>query len=147
MYIQKIVKSPHFIVSKKQVRYFFVAIIAFYIVKGSPLSVIASYYLFSAHTFQLSIIFFLVMPLLILSLPTEFYRQYIWNYRTQLILKIFAYPWLTLIAFNGLLSVYFIPTVFNFINDSFILTTLAQTILIFNAFFMWWVIINPIPEL
>lgn len=146
-YVQKIVKSPFFVVSTKQVRYFFIALVSFYIVQGSPLSVIASHYLFSAHTFQLSITYFLVIPLLILSIPNELYRQYAWNYRTKIVLKVFAYPWLTLIAFNGLLSIYFIPAVFNFINSHFITAVIAQLILFINAFFMWWVIINPIPEL
>lgn len=146
-YVKKVVKSPLYVVSNKQIRYFFIAIISFYIVQGSPLSVVASHYLFSAHTFQLSINYFLVVPLLILSLPIDFYRRYVWNYRAKFIIKVFAYPWLTLIAFNGLLSIYFIPAVFNFINSNIIIATIAQTILMINAFFMWWVVINPIPEL
>lgn len=145
-YVQNIVKSPLYNVSKKQVRYFFIAMITFYIVQGSPLAIIGDNYLFSAHTFQLSISYFLVVPLIILSFPVEFYRRHIWNYRAKFIIKVFAHPWLTLIAFNGLLSVYFIPAVFNFIHSNIIISIIAQVILMINAFFMWIVVINPIPE-
>ena len=146
-YIRKVVRSPLYVVTNKQLRYFFAAVISFYIVQGSPLSVVASHYLFSAHVFQLAISCFLVAPLLILSFPVDFYRRYAWHYRAKLAIKLFAYPWLTLVAFNGLLTLYFIPAVFNFLQANVILYIFAQIILMFNAFLMWWVIINPIPEL
>src|SRR5699024_2896558 len=38
-------------------------------------------------------------------------------------------------------------TVFNLIHGNILLTLLAQLILFVNAFFMWWVIIYPLPEL
>src|SRR5699024_4907673 len=61
--------------------------------------------------------------------------------------KIFSHPWLTLIGFIGLISIYFIPSVFNAIHGSWLLTAIAELILAINAFFMWWVIIHPLSEL
>src|SRR5699024_12610114 len=55
--------------------------------------------------------------------------------------------WISLITFNGLISIYYIPTVFNVVHNNILLSGLAQLILFINAFFMWWVIINPISEI
>ena len=117
------------------------------ILKATPLDVIGQDYLFSMHTLQLSLIYFVVVPLLLLSLPVNFLRQQIWNHHARFILKILSHPWLTLITFNGLISIYYIPVVFNFIHGHWALSFIAQIILGINAFFMWWVIINPIPEM
>src|SRR5699024_12047367 len=90
---------------------------------------------------------FLVVPFLLLSLPKNFLRQSLWHHQAKFILKILAHPWISLITFNGLISIYYIPTVFNVVHNNILLSGLAQLILFINAFFMWWVIINPIPEL
>jgi len=111
------------------------------------LDLIATHYLFSAHVLQLSLIYFVAIPLLILSFPVNFLRKYIWNHRTKFVLKILAHPWLTLITFNGLLSIYLIPAIFNFIHMNMALSFIAQCILIINAILMWWVIIHPVPEI
>lgn len=146
-YIKKVVHSHLYDVTKKQKTYFFTAIILLALVQSSPIAVIANDYLFSAHVFQLSIFYFVVIPLFILSLPVNFLRKYVWHYRTKRTLKLFAHPWLNLIVFNGLLTIYFIPSVFNVVHWNVFLSLLTQIILTINAFLMWWVIINPVPEL
>src|SRR5699024_9313442 len=52
-----------------------------------------------------------------------------------------------LITFNGLISIYYIPTVFNVVHNNILLSGLAQLIHFINAFFIWWVIINPITDI
>src|SRR5690625_4350362 len=129
-----------------QIKYFISAIILFYLVKGSPIAIVAKHYLFSAHVLQLSVIFFMIIPLFILSLPTNFIRKYFWNHRTKLFVNILGRPWLNAILFNGFLTVYFIPSVFNMIKENIFLMFISQVVLMILAFFMWWVIISPLPE-
>ncbi|MBO1002431.1 cytochrome c oxidase assembly protein [Pseudogracilibacillus auburnensis] len=147
LYRKKVVQSPLYSVTKNQTYYFMIAIILLLLLKATPFDVIATQYLFSAHTLQLSLTYFVVIPLLILSFPTNFWRQYIWNHRTKFALNILAHPWLTLITFNGLLTLYFIPAVFNVVHMNFFLSFIVQIILFINAIFMWWVMINPVPEI
>jgi len=146
-YNKKVLRSPVFQVSSRQKVYFYIAISLFSILKVTPIDVIATHYLFSAHVLQTSILLFIITPLLIISLPMEFFRKYAWNHRTKLFITILAHPWLTLVLFNGLLSVFLIPVVFNIIHSSAILSFIANLILFIHAFFMWWVIIQPLPEL
>lgn len=146
-YIKHIVRSPLYPVTKNQQYYFFTGMALVFLLKATPFDVIGTHYLFSAHVFQLSVIFFIVVPLIILSLPVNFLRKYIWHHRTKFALNILAHPWLTLITFNGFITIYLIPAVFNFIHSNVILSILAQAFLLFNAIFMWWVIIHPVPEI
>jgi len=126
---------------------FYTAMSLILLVKATPLDILGSHYLFSAHVLQGSVIYFVIVPLLILSFPVSFYRKYLWNHRIKFLLAIFSHPWLTLITFNGLLTIYYVPFVFNFIHPSFILMSIAQIALAFAAFFTWWVILQPLPEL
>lgn len=146
-YHKKLVLSPIYQVSASQQFYFYTAIILFLVVKATPLDVIANYYLFSAHVLQIALTYFIAIPLFILSFPVNFLRQYIWNHRTKFTLNILAHPWLTLITFNGLLTVYLIPAVFNIVHTNIILSIITQAILFISAVFMWWVIIDPVPEI
>lgn len=147
LYRKYIVTSSLYAVSRNQVTYFYMAVTLFALLKATPLDLIGTHYLFSAHTLQLSLIYFVVVPLLLLSLPVNFLRQYIWHHQTRFALNLLAHPWLTLVAFNGLIAIYYIPTVFNLVHGSALLSFLMQAVLFVNAFFMWWVIIHPIPEM
>lgn len=126
---------------------FYTAVSLLALVKATPLDVLGSHYLFSAHVLQGSVIYFVIIPLFILSFPVTFYRQYLWNHRIKFLLTILAHPWLTLFTFNGLLTLYYIPFIFNVIQTSPLLMGIAQIILAAAAFFTWWVIIQPLPEL
>lgn len=147
LYYRKIVRSPIFPPTKSQVSYFVSALILFYLVKGTPIAIVADYYLLGAHVLQISVILFIVTPLMVLSFPREFLRQLFWNHRLKFILKWLSHPWVTAIFFNGLLTIYLIPVVFNFLKEHTILFYLAQLILLFHAFLMWWTIITPLPEI
>src|SRR5699024_7171965 len=147
LYMKKVVNSTLYTATTNQQYYFFIGMALIFILKATPLDVIATHYLFSAHVLQLSITFFVIVPLFILSLPVDFLRQHIWHHRTKFVLNILAHPWLTLITFNGFLTIYLIPAVFNVIHANVVLSILAQTFLLLNAIFMWLVIINPVPEI
>jgi len=146
-YVKKLIQSPLHTVSAAQKFYFFTAIAVLLLLKATPIDVIAIDYLFSVHVLQLSLIYFIVIPLLILSLPITFIRKHVWHHRMRFTFNVLAYPWLTLVAFNGLLSIYLIPSVFNTLHASSVASFLAQVILFINAVFMWWVIIQPLPEI
>jgi len=147
LYTVKVIRSPLYKVSSNQILYFFIAMATFFFIKASPLDVIGKYYLFSAHTLQMSLAYFLALPLLILSIPTVILRQYVWHHQTKLIVKMLSHPWMSLITFNGFLSIYFIPSVFKAVQTSLIATVIVQIILFISAIFMWFVIINPLPEI
>ena len=139
------IHSYKYEVTKSQIQYFMFGWILLYIVKGTPYAIISNDYLFSAHVFQLSAIFFIVTPLLVLSLPSVFMHHYFWNYKMKFLITVFGHPWLTAIAFNGLFTAYLSPPIFNMLKENIVFMALAQIILMINALLMWWVIISPVP--
>src|SRR5690625_8001799 len=97
--------------TKNQINYFISAVILLYVVKGSPLATIADHYLFSAHMLQLSVIFFAIIPLFILSLPRNFIRKYFCHHRMKFFIYFFVRPWLTALLFKRLFTVLFIRVI------------------------------------
>lgn len=147
LYEKYIARPSVYGIKPSQRIFFYLGVSVTLFFKATPLHIIGTDYLFSMYMMEISAIFFITVPLLLLSIPVTFLRQVIWNHQARILLKIFSHPWLTLVGFNGLISIYFIPSVFNVIHGSWLLTALAEIILAMNAFFMWWVIIHPLSEL
>ncbi|MDQ0213988.1 putative membrane protein [Oikeobacillus pervagus] len=134
-------------VSKKQMNYFYISLILFYIMNGSPFNVMADQYLFSAHVLGLSILLFVIPPFFILSLPMTRIRQYFWNHQKKELMNFLLHPWFTGITFNVALTLYLTPRVFNVIHESPFFSFLYQLLLFAAALFVWWTIIVQVPGL
>lgn len=147
VYMKKVYRSQLYDVTNNQLFYFFTAMTLILLLKGTPIDVTAKYYLFSAHILQLSFINFIAIPLVILSIPPGILRQLVWGHRTKFVLKILAHPWISLISFNGLLTIYLIPAVYNVAKQYVVIDVLFQLAILVTAIFMWWVIIQPLPEM
>lgn len=146
-YFKSVVRYYRSKMTSSQINYFITSVILLYIVTGSPLAAMGKHYLFSIHMLQHSILYFVIIPLFILSLPRAYIRKYFWNHRMQLIIQLLGKPWVTAASFNGLLTLFFVPTVFNFLKNYPVLLGVAQLILVINAFLIWWVILSPLPEI
>lgn len=147
LYNKHIINSPEYEVGSSQVKYFYTGVILLYLLHGSPFSIIADHYLFSALMLQMSLTYFVIVPLLIIGLPFKWFKKYAWNHKLRLSIKVAGHPWLTLIIFSALFSVYFIPSVFNVIHASMVLSLIVKVFMFIYAFFMWWAIINPVRRL
>ncbi|MFD1706371.1 cytochrome c oxidase assembly protein [Siminovitchia sediminis] len=146
-YAKKVIHSPNYTVTNKQKLYFYLAAISLWMIKGSPVKLAADHYLFSAHVIELMTVLFIVMPLFLLSMPVTWTRQIFWNHRLKLAIKLFGYPWLAAVLFNGALTAYFLPELFNVIQQNLILSVISQLFLLVTGFLMWWTIIMPVPEI
>lgn len=145
LYQRYFIKSHYYTVTKLQINSFVIAVLFVFITRGSPLTVIAERYLFSALVFNMAVLLFIVVPLVIISLPTDFIRKYFWHHRLRYMMKLFSYPWLAALVFNGALTIYFVPSLFNIIQQSVVLNVICHVILIFTAILMWWTIMAPLP--
>ncbi|PEN35952.1 cytochrome c oxidase assembly factor CtaG [Bacillus toyonensis] len=132
-------------VSKKQIFYFTSGIVLLYFVKGGPIDLIG-HIIFSAHMFEMAVMYIAVPPLLLLGIPVWLYR-YITSFKlVQIVLEIFAKPLIALFVFNGLFSFYHLPVVFDAVKQSQIAHPICLAILFFAAIMMWWPMLNPLPE-
>ncbi|WP_010529748.1 cytochrome c oxidase assembly protein [Lentibacillus jeotgali] len=147
-YGRTVIKSPHYNVTNRHKTYFVTAVILFYLVEGSPFSLAADDYLVSALIFQLSVMAFVVAPLFILSLPREYLKVFFWRHRRSIVARfLFAHPWPLAVIFNGLVTVFLIPSVFNVITGNALLQFLYEVLLVMFALLTWWIIIQPSREI
>lgn len=125
--------------------YFMFAIFVWNFAISSPLDLLA-HELFSMHMFQMSLLFILVPPFLLLGIPDWLIRPVIEINGIRQVFKFFTKPIIILFLFNGLMSLYHVPVIFNAVMESHLLHFLAHLILLLAALCMWWPVVCPVPE-
>lgn len=111
---------------------FISGIIMLYLMIGSPLLSL-SYLSFSFHMIQMSIVFFIVPPLILLGLPTFSLKHKF----LLLLKKCTMKPLLALIIFAILFLFYHVPFVLTIVNKTEIVKNIYLLVLFILAFMMW----------
>lgn len=130
----------------RQKVFFLLAMIIYYSALGSPINLLA-HELFSMHMLQMSILFIVLPPFLLLGIPAWMLRPLLRFKALRAVGSFFTKPLIILFVFNGLLSLYHIPVAFNAIMGSHLYHYIAHFVLLIGAIMMWWPVICPIPEL
>ena len=138
-------KHEGFVLTKRQVFYFLLAMFLLYVVKGSPIDLL-SHIMFSAHMTQMAILYLVIPPLFIISIPEGIWRVILAGKSRQVIFSFFTKPLIALLFFNILFSLYHLPLVFDYIKSSMILHAGYTVLLFVTAVFMWFPLVNQIPE-
>ncbi|WP_051271688.1 cytochrome c oxidase assembly protein [Shimazuella kribbensis] len=125
---------------------FIMGLMFFYFAEGSPLKLL-SHELFSMHMTQMTIMYIVMPPLLLLGIPGWFVRPLLKIKVIQLLMNFFTKPLIILFIFNGLLSIYHVPAVFDMIMGSHLYHNIAHSILLITALLMWWPVICPVEEM
>lgn len=133
------------LITRKQGVYFVVAMITLYAVKGSPVDLFG-HIMFSAHMTQMAILYLIIPPLLIRSIPNA-----LWMYVFQVkwlnkFFRFFTKPIMALLLFNVVFSVYHIPMIFDAVKISPSLHITYTIVLFMLAMFMWWPLWNTYSE-
>jgi putative membrane protein len=132
-------------VSGKTKGLFLLALLIYYFALGSPLALMA-HELFSMHMLQMSLLYFVLPPLLLLGIPAYMWRPLLHLPLLHALGRFFTRPVFTLFFFNGVISLYHIPIVFDTIMRNHPLHYISHAILLFAAFCTWWPIACPVPE-
>ncbi|MEH7343322.1 cytochrome c oxidase assembly protein [Bacillus sp. JJ1532] len=114
------------------------------LIVGSPFAAI-SHLSFSLHMIQMSILFFIIPPLLLLGIPKPVY-QLLW---TVILVRSFLFvkPIVALFIFAILFSMYHLPTILSLISDHPAIHNSYFFLLFILAFRMWWPITSPFKKL
>lgn len=130
---------------RKQISFVF-GMVTFYLGFGGPFYLVA-HILFSAHMIQMALVYLIAPPLIIAGLPAWLLRAFINLKYIKKPFRLFSNPIVALVLFNGMFSIYHIPAVYDFFMTNYVLHITYISILFVAAFFMWWPIICPVPEL
>ncbi len=125
---------------------FYAGLALLYVIKGSPMDLLG-HIMFTAHMGQMAL-YYLVFPILIIKgLPSWMWEKVLYVTVLKPIFKLLLKPLIALLLFNGLFSLYHIPTIFDFTKTSPIAHAVVTTVLLFTAFCVWIPVFAPLKEL
>lgn len=127
---------------KKQPLFFLLSLSLLYLLIGSPLSVI-SHLSFSLHMIQMSILYFIIPPLILLGIPEPMFQQIRKGSITKCISKLFVKPKHGLFLFSTLFLFYHLPFVLNPLSQNPMMQNGYLSLLFIFTFSMWWPIVSP----
>lgn len=133
-------------VSPKKKLSFLFGLFLYYFSFGSPLAML-SHELFSMHMLQMSLLYIVMPPFLLLGLPAWLVRPALGFQWVSRIGRFLTKPIVILFVFNGAISLYHIPQVFDFLMSDMLYHLLSHLVLLALALCMWWPVVCPIPEL
>ncbi|WP_185819747.1 cytochrome c oxidase assembly protein [Salibacterium salarium] len=113
-----------------------------YITTGSPFTAI-SHFAFSLHMLQMSILFFIIPPLLILGIPEPLFQQIGKNPIIKSGSKLFFPPMIALSIFAVLFLMYHTPFVLEILSQSPFLRDGYTFLLFILSLRMWWPLTAP----
>ena len=119
--------STNLKINQRQPLLFFLSLIIFYLMVGSPLSAF-SHLTFSSHMVQMGILFFIFPPFFLLGIPAP-----LWTAGARILLK----PKPALYAFAVLFLLYHIPVVLTFLLKNSFYQNGYLIVLMFLAMGMW----------
>ncbi|UII57278.1 cytochrome c oxidase assembly factor CtaG [Cytobacillus spongiae] len=131
--------------TRKQGILFTSTILLLYAIKGSPLDLMG-HLMFYAHMIQMALLYLVIPPLLIRSIPNWIWRTILSKKWIGKLFRFFTKPLIALILFNGLFSFYHIPLIFDAIKTDMFLHGFYTTFLFAFAIFMWWPLMNLLEE-
>ncbi|RFU60501.1 cytochrome c oxidase assembly factor CtaG [Bacillus sp. V59.32b] len=129
----------------RQSALFITFMVSLYAIKGSPLDLLG-HIMFSAHMIQMALLYLVLPPLLILSIPNWLWRQLFSVKFIDMVFKAFTKPLIGLVIFNGMFSFYHIPLIFDFVKTDMWIHAFYTVVLFFTAIFMWFPLVNQLPE-
>ncbi|MGE8206771.1 cytochrome c oxidase assembly factor CtaG [Heyndrickxia sp. NPDC080065] len=131
--------------TRKQAIYFIISMILLYVVKGSPIDLLA-HIMFTYHMVQMSILLIIIAPLLMLSIPNWLWEAFLKLPVIKNVFGFFTKPVLSVILFNVFFSFYHLPFIFDKIKMSELAHGTYTLALFILAIFMWWPLLNSLPN-
>ncbi len=126
--------------------WFLSGLLLLYFTLGSPMDLLA-HELFSFHMLQMSLLYLVLPPFFLQGIPDWMFRSLFHIPGVKPVVSLFTRPVVALFVFNGLLSIYHVPLIFDQIMANEWLHAGAHLLLGITALFFWWPITTPVEEL
>lgn len=130
---------------KGEAIYFVLAMITIYIIKGSPIDVMA-HIMFTMHMVQMAVLLLLVPIFLIQGIPWWVWKVAIEAPVVKPLFKVLTLPVVAIFVFIGLFSIYHLPSVLDYIKLNETLHGTYTFVLFVSAVLMYWPLIQKLPD-
>ncbi|WP_066395600.1 cytochrome c oxidase assembly factor CtaG [Neobacillus mesonae] len=129
----------------KQAVLFLASVFLLYAIKGSPLDLMG-HLMFYIHGITMVILVLLIPPMFIKAVPPWLWRAFLQIKPVNSVFNLAVKPVVAVLLFNGLFSMYHIPTVFDQIMQNRFYHGGYSILLFAAAVCMWWSLVSPLPE-
>ncbi|MFC9538491.1 cytochrome c oxidase assembly factor CtaG [Lysinibacillus sp. NPDC056959] len=130
---------------KGEAIYFVLAMVTIYIIKGSPIDLMA-HIMFTMHMVQMAILLLLVPIFLIKGIPWWVWKVAIEAPVVRSLFKVLTFPVAAVFVFIGLFSFYHLPAVLDYIKLNETLHGTYTFVLFVSAVLMYWPLIQKMPN-
>ena len=130
---------------KEEAIYFLLAMLTIYIIKGSPLDLMA-HIMFTVHMVQMAILLLLVPIFILKGIPWWLWKVAIEVPVVKPIFKLLTVPVVAVFVFIGLFSFYHLPSVLDYIKLNETLHATYTFVLFLSALLMYWPLIQQLPD-
>lgn len=124
---------------------FFLALTLFYILIGSPFSQL-SHLSFSLHMLQMSLMYFVVPPMVLLGIPYPLLQRVVGFSFFKKISRLLPPPMVSLILFAILFTMYHLPAVLNYTSEHLFWQNSYVFLMFALSFSMWRPLTDPNPK-
>jgi putative membrane protein len=125
---------------------FFTGVLILFLAVASPLHLLAEVYLLSAHMLQLSLMIYVVAPLLIAGTPSWLLAPLLTG-RLLPITRALSRPLIAFVVFQTVFALWHMPTIFRTIVFNDVLHGVGYLAILAAAVLMWWPIMSPLERL
>ncbi|WP_142339239.1 cytochrome c oxidase assembly factor CtaG [Bacillus sp. AFS055030] len=129
----------------KQMVYFVIGILLVYTAQGSPIDLIG-HIIFSAHMIEMALLYLVAPIFLINGIPNWLWSIILKPKFVNSFFSLATKPLIALLIFNVVFSIYHYPLVLDTVKTNNVYHFLFTNVLFFMAVFMWFPVINSIPE-
>lgn len=130
---------------KGEAIYFLLAMVTIYIIKGSPLDLMA-HIMFTVHMVQMAVLLLLVPIFIIKGIPWWLWKVVIEAPVVKTIFRVLTLPVVAVLVFIGLFSFYHLPSVLDYIKLNETLHGTYTFVLFVSAVLMYWPLIQNMPD-
>ncbi|SER94221.1 cytochrome c oxidase assembly factor CtaG [Salipaludibacillus aurantiacus] len=127
-------------VSLRRKIYFHLGLLAVYLGFGGPLYVMG-HIMLSMHMLSMAIVYLVAPPLILLGIPSWFFKFFARFKVIRGVFTIVGFPILGLILFNAIFSFYHLPATFDYLMTNEGYHNIYQNAMLLAAMLMWWHII------
>jgi putative membrane protein len=126
---------------------FYLSLVTFYLVEGSPLHDLAERYLLSAHMLQHLLLSYVVARLMIVGVPAWLWRRLLLNRAVRPLARVVFRPTSAFVIFGLFFALWHIPVIYEGALVNPLLHHLEHVAFLVAAIVLWWPILSPIEEL
>ncbi|WP_062105188.1 cytochrome c oxidase assembly factor CtaG [Bacillus niameyensis] len=124
---------------------FVISMVLLYVIKGAPVDLMA-HIMFTFHMVQMAFLYLVIPPMLIMSVPNWVWKKVINVSWFKPIFRFMTKPLMALILFNGIFSMYHIPSVLDTVKLNFFVHAGYTIVLFIFSMFLWWPLVNKLPD-